>query len=356
MTTMDDADPVLIDHPIGSRGRLSIRLAAAELRLVATDGDRILVRTPNGAALPDRVVVEPTDGGLTIREKEILGLTFSLGRKVVQLQIDVPAMTEVGIDAASGWLDGQGLRGEQHYRLVSAESRLRDGAGRIELSTVSGDATIELADTAELAIKSVSGDVAVRGGRLDGLRIGTTSGDVWIESPLVGRTGNAIETLSGDVSIGATSGIRVEARTVSGDLMSDLPNRSEGRMGRRTLIVGDGSIELGFRSVSGDLRIRDAASHRAPDRPFVHGGPSSAAMPQMPAMPEMPRMPMMPAPVGGRVESAPPAAPVAGDDPLGSERMTILRALEHGEMDVATAMDRLAALDAADESAGPADA
>ena len=172
MTPTKDAGPVVIDHVIGDRGRLAVRLAAAELRLVATDSDRIVVRTPQGRALPDRVAIEPTDTGLTIREKDDPGLSFGIGRRVVQLEIEVPAMAEIAIDTAGGWLDALGLTGEQRYRTVSGEIRLRQGAGRIELNTVSGDATIELAAAADLAIRSVSGDAVVRGGRLDALRSG----------------------------------------------------------------------------------------------------------------------------------------------------------------------------------------
>ena len=336
MTTMHGSSAPVADHPIGSRGRLTIRLAAAELRLAATDDDGVVVRTPNGAALPDRVVVETGDGGLTIREDDGLAFLVGRGRRTVQLEIDVPAEAEVTIEAASGWLDGRGLRGAQRYRLVSAETRLVDAAGRIELSTVSGDATLELADTAELTLKSVSGDLVVRGGRIDGLRIGTTSGDIRVESPLVGRSGNAVETLSGDVSLVTVAGLRVEARTISGDLTTDLPHRSEGRMGRRTLIVGDGSIELGFRSVSGDLRIHGPATTRADSTSFVGDDPGRP----------------------DATDSDKRAEPAGPRDPSDDDRMAILRALERGDLDVPAAMDRLSVLDAtpgtgmADRNAG----
>jgi hypothetical protein len=325
---MNDAG-VVIDHPIGTRGQLSIHLVSGEIRLVATADDRVVVRTPRGSSLPDRVTVEAIDGSLTIHEKEFLGLSFGLGRRVVQLEVEAPATTEVAIDIASGWLDVQGLRGEQRYRLVSAESRLRAVAGQIQLNTVSGDATLELADSTELTIRSISGDVAVRGGRLDGLRIGTTSGDVRVDSPLVDRTGNSIETLSGNVALVATAGMRVEARTVSGDLTSDLPHRSEGRMGRRTLIVGDGSIELGFRSVSGDLRIHDGSQPIPADPSFASSVHSAQSVPEAPAAPPAPIAPSDDDPV----------------DPREAERMAILWALEQGDLDVPAAMGRLAALD-----------
>jgi len=331
MTTTNDLDAVVVDHAIGTRGRLAIHVASAEIRLAATDGDRVIVRTPNGTPLPERLIVEAVDGGLTIREKDNLGLTFGVGRRVAQLEVELPVATEIAVDIASGWLDAKGLRGEQRYRLVSAETRLRGVAGRIQLNTVSGDATIELADATDLAVKSVSGDIAVRGGRLDALRVGTTSGDVRVDSPLVGRSGNTVETLSGDVALVAAAGMRVEARTVSGDLTSDLPHRSEGRMGRRTLIVGDGSIELGFRSVSGDLRIHDGSALAVADAPLV---------------PTPPTAPAPPLPPEARVASTTPSRDEHAADPAEAERMAILRALEQGELDVPAAMDRLAALDA----------
>ena len=350
MTTTNDPTAVVIDHPIGSRGKLTIRLASAEVRLAAAEGDRVRVRTPDGRALPDRVIVETTDDGLSVREKDGINLSFGRGRRTVQLEIDVPALADVTIDTASGWLDAQGLRGEQRYRTVSGEIGLRAGAGTIDVSTVSGDVGLDLTGDTTLAIKSVSGDVSLAGGRLDALRVQTTSGDVRVDSPLVGRSGNVIETLSGDVDLLVGDGIRVEARTVSGDLTSDLPHRSEGRMGRRTLIVGGGEIELGFRSVSGDLRIRGM---NGPTHVTVPTVPAWAIAPEPPVAPEPPAVPELPAPTDARwagdaapARTAGPGEPeAASDEPTDAERMQILRALELGELDVATALDLLAALD-----------
>ena len=53
---------MVVDHAIGTRGRLAIHLASAEIRLAATDGDRVIVRTPNGTPLPDRLIVDPGFG------------------------------------------------------------------------------------------------------------------------------------------------------------------------------------------------------------------------------------------------------------------------------------------------------
>jgi hypothetical protein len=362
MTTTNNAGAVTIDHVIGDRGRLVVRLAAAEIRLAAGAGDRVVVRTPDGRSLPDRVVVETSDDGLTIREKDGGALGFVVSRRVIQLELALPAMAEVTIDTAGGWLDAQGLTGEQRYRTVAGEIRLRGGAGQIELSTVSGDATIELAGATDLAIRSVSGDAVVRGGSLDSLRIGTTSGDVRVDSPLVGRSGNKIETLSGDVEIVAGAGMHVEARTISGDLVSDLPHRSEGRMGRRTLIIGDGSIELGFRSVSGDLRIHDGSSRpKAPVPPVPPLAPLPPTSPFSDGLADLldldvPDLDLPDIDAPGRADRLTPQADaseaVAAGDAAEAQRMDILRALEQGELDVPTALDRLATLDA-DPTADP---
>ena len=228
MTTLQDDATVLVDHPIGARGRLVVRLASADVRVLGGDTDRVTVRTPSGRPLPDRIVFETVDGALTIRERQGIDLTFGSGSRSVELEIESPAEAAVSIDTASGSVETRGLRGEQSYRTASGDLRLEDGAGRIDLNAVSGDAELELVGVADLGIRTVSGDVRVTGGSLASIRVSTTSGDVRLDSPLTGRSGNAIETLSGDVSILANAGIRVEARTVSGDLSSDLSNNLNG--------------------------------------------------------------------------------------------------------------------------------
>jgi hypothetical protein len=357
VTTTNEDRGVVIDHRIGATGALTVRLASAGIRLLGTDGDRVVVRTADGRALPDRVVVETHDGRLSIHEKHGIGVSLGRGRGGIELEIGAPRGAVVSVDIASGWLDAQGLSGEQQYRSASGEIGLRDAAGRVDLTSVSGDVGIDLADAAELTLRSISGDVRVGGGRLDLLRVQTTSGDVRVDSPLVGRAGNVIETLSGDVDLVAGAGIRVEARTVSGDLLSDLPHRSEGRMGRRTLVVGDGSIELAFRSVSGDLHLRrDASSIPTPPIPPV------APIPPIPPIP--PIDPGVASPDAGWRGSSTTTESALDDErsdgsagdaldlvvgtdeaAIEADRLTILRQLESGELDVATALERLAALD-----------
>jgi hypothetical protein len=313
MTTTTRADATF-DHTIGRGGRLTVRLASAELKLRAGDDEQVRVRTADGRPFSERIVIEPVEGGLTIREKDIIGPDFALGRRAVQLDIELPSGAELRVDTASGSIETDGLRGDQKLKTASGEVHIRRGSGAIELAAVSGDATIDLDGAASLALRFVSGDLEVRGGRIEELRAATTSGDIRVESELSTGADHTIQTLSGDVELVADGGVRVDAQTVSGDLSSDLPHRTEGRMGRRALIVGDGATRVAFRSVSGDLRILDRPDRAAP-RPS-------------------------PLPAVSVEESGPDDA-----------RMTILRALERGELDVATAMAQLAELDEGESDA-----
>jgi hypothetical protein len=343
---------VLVDRQIGPSGRVSIRLASADLRIGPSGSDRVTVRVPGGDSVPNRLAIETTDGGITIREKETFGLTFAIGRRAIRLDVAVPVAAEIASDIASGDVETHGLRGAQRHRSASGDLRLIDAAGDIEVITVSGDAHLELSAEARLAVRTVSGDVVVSGGSLSQAHVSTTSGDVRLDSPLVGRADHSIETLSGDAWVRSAAGIQVEAKTVSGDLTSDLPHRSDGRMGRRTLIVGDGAIRLAFRSVSGDLHVTGAVdgSGGRHDDPVPASSPDRSRPPAPPSSVASPGSSVSHDDSMGDVPAARGAGSNEPPESSAAERMAILRALEHGDLDVAAAMDRLAALDDRDDS------
>jgi DUF4097 and DUF4098 domain-containing protein YvlB len=318
-----DARPVAIDHPIGPNGQLTVKVATRDIRLVPSPDDHVRVRSTDGRPLGDDITIEAGDGSLSIRETgRFLGmdLFFDTDRSV-GIVLEVPPAAETNVQTASGDISANGLRGEQLYRSASGAVSLEDALGRITTETVSGDVGIGAGGVVELIVKTVSGDVTIDGEKIERVRLTTTSGDIRLVSGL-GAGPHAIETLSGDALIATNSGIRIQARTISGDLRSDLPHTADGMIGRRSLTVGDGAVELSFRSVSGDLRVVDPATTRAPAV-------------RTPASP-----PLSPEPPGPRS----PSAFGANDD----RRLEILKALERGEIDIATAGDELALLDETD--------
>ena len=320
-----------IEHEIGHEGRLEIRLPSAELHLRASQDGTVRVTTRDGRPLPTGIEVREEPGALTIRQpgRERFGLSIGGGTRSADLDVEVPAAALVAIEIAGGSIEASGLTGSQAYRSVSGDIRLERVAGTIAATVVSGELAVGVEGRAGLAIRSVSGDVEVTGGTYDDLKVSTTSGDVEIEGRLHRGGAHAIETLSGDVDLRVGGDLTINARTVSGDLRSDLPHRSDGRMGRRVVVIGDGGTELDFRSVSGDLRVRDAHERGSAAADPTPAGPPARPAVALPALPDLPEL-------SDADES---------DSSLDDDRLTILRALESGEIDVAEATRRLADLE-----------
>jgi hypothetical protein len=103
---------------------------------------------------------------------------------------------------------------------------------------------------------------------------------------------------------------------------AESPDGSESRRGNGTLVVGQGRVELAFRSISGSLRVATLEPGS--------GGATSQASPEPPVRPEPPEPPERQDPASGR-----------GVD----TRLAVLRELESGAIDIDTASRRLAALE-----------
>jgi hypothetical protein len=151
--------------------------------------------------------------------------------------------------------------------------------------------------------------------------VASTSGDIEVDAVFAGPGPYGIQTVSGDAVVRPHVGIRVEAKTLTGDVTSSAAHRSDSRQrGQHDLVVGDGGVLLTFKSISGDLRIGDTQPA------------SGAAASLRPAAPEPPAPPL------------PPLVP-AEPDTNAAERLAILKDLENGAIDVAEAGARLAALE-----------
>ena len=336
MTTYETRNGA-IEHAIGPDGSFDVRVASWDLEVTATDGETVRVRALSGS-LPSDLEVEPGHGSLTIRQPMRSGLGgLRFGRNHdVRLGIEVPAGAAVDVQTASGDVSTLGLVKSQHLRSASGDLRIRGAGGVLGVETMSGNVAIELAAATRITLRSVSGDVAVRGGRADDVAITTTSGDIELLSEL-GPGPHSIATISGDADLVSGSGVRVVARTVAGDLQTSLPHTTQGGPGRRGLLVGDGAVEVQFKSVSGDLRVLGEGGSL---------GRVAGAAPQPPEPPDPPEPPQPPpfADIDSRATSA-----VAADDGHEALRLAILQSLERGEIALEEASARLAELD------GPSD-
>jgi hypothetical protein len=306
-----------LEHRIGSNGRFSLRLPSGSAIIRGVDGDIARVNDLSGLPLAERFQIETSPDGLELSLRQRLSISLQIGKHgwgspSPELEIELPRGTRIGIETASADVKVIGLSGAARYRTASGDIELQAAGGDLEIEAVSGDTRIDAVAVIEVKARSISGDFQLRAPRLGRFELNTTSGDVRLDAELGGKGPFSIKSISGDVTLVARNGIQVEAQTITGDLSSPISHRMESVAGRKMLTVGRPSATLAFKSVSGDLRIvepRDAA-------PLANVAPAAQA-------------------------TADAADGPAGVDP----RLEILRALERGEIDVATATDRLTAIE-----------
>jgi hypothetical protein len=320
MTTTTGADTA--QYVIGGEGELRVRLHAGQLRLRAVDGDTVTVRDGEGRDLDERLIIDSTDGQLSIRprERSLLDLGWAsvfagIGRGI-ELAIDVPTAARITVESASANVEAVGTRGPQRYRTASGELMLTNVSGAISADSVSGDVAIRVAGEASITGRTVSGELEIRDGRIRSLELVTTSGDVEVEAQFGGDGPFAIQTVSGNASVATDRGLTLTAKTVTGDIEATGSRRTEGR-GQHFITVGDGAVPFSFRSISGDLRIAQRAPRHGSDTPA-------------------------PLIAGAHAEATHTAT---GSETNGGERLAILRELEAGTIDVDAAAQRLAALE-----------
>ncbi|HUP55522.1 MAG TPA: DUF4097 family beta strand repeat-containing protein [Methylomirabilota bacterium] len=327
----------LLSHHIGADGLLVLRVHDGTIRLRGVSGEVATVRAADGRPL-DGLEIEPGARSLSIgarRGFDIIGPEFLGGgrrdrgrrRRIKDLELEVPVGASVIVEGASADVDVRGLHGDQRYRSASGDLVLADVAGSLTIEAVSGDIEIATDGPSTIIARTVSGNLEVRAGSVAELKATTTSGDLDITARFDGDGPYAIVTVSGDALFAPLNDVRIEARSITGDIDSDLPARRDDGPGRRALIVGSGGPTVTFRSTSGDIRVVAANGSERGDQ----SERAAAPRPVPPAPPSPLAPPAAPAPRNGGMD----------DDP----RLAILRDLERGDIDVAEAGHRLEALD-----------
>ena len=322
-----------IEHEIGPTGRFSLRVTASDVELrhapggtarvriefdlrAATDGEadeifeRVRYRVNAGSGVLEVAEPKQTDMGLSAIVRLLGGDGGHAGARVVA---ELPPRATVNFNGVSAELIATGLTGPQEYRTVSGDMVLSDAAGEVRIHSVSGDVSLRGVGPATLHANLVSGDIAAYAPSFGRTRVVTVSGDIELEGELADGGEHRMETVSGDLSLGAVAGMTLEVRGLSTDVDISLPHRSEGSRDRRRYVIGHGGPLVAFSSMSGDVSV-------GPARRFE----SRLSAPRPSAPPAPPPPPRPPSAVGE------------------GEQLEILRALEAGDIDVDEATRRLA--------------
>ena len=285
MTETTSSDRAIREIPLAPGGAVEVSLTSNELRLRGADTDRVVVRTRDGEAIDDHIVIEPFADGVRIKDAVAdfrLGPLRIATRRTADLDIEVPRTARISVRTLSGDVDASGIGAGSRWASASGDLRLRIEGGVVAAESMSGDITIDSHARIEVSLVSVSGDVRVRAPELAGLRVSTTSGDVDVAAALAVGPEHKINAVSGDVQLATGSQVRLEAQTLTGDVRSTVKHRAEGGRGRRTLVVGDGRVRVTVRTMSGDVRLREgpAAPVTPPSAPVTVAPPMPARRPR----------------------------------------------------------------------------
>jgi DUF4097 and DUF4098 domain-containing protein YvlB len=290
MPTFDTPEPISV----------TVELGVGDLRIVAADRtDTIVeVRPSDAARKSDVTAAEQTrvelDGGRLLIEapKGWRQWMPRGGDESIDVEVTLPAGSDVRVEAAVAALRFAGRLGECHFKIGVGEIRLGQ-AGPIQVKTGAGDITVERAvEHAELA----TGSGVVQIGSIAGsAEIKNSNGDTWIgevTGELTVRAANgkisvdhahagvAAKTANGDIRLGEVASGAVLAQTGSGKLeiairdgvaaWLDL-NTHYGRVENRLEEAdrpqeGQDTVEIRARSSFGDITVRRSS---APDTEYA---------------------------------------------------------------------------------------
>jgi hypothetical protein len=367
-----------LELPLEPGGEVELLLTSSSVLLRGVERDVVTMRSLSGGAVEDGFTIERLPGKVRIRARDNM-TGFRIGPLRVgpggpaDLEIEVPRLAAIALRTVSGDVEATGVAGASSWATTSGDLRLRVDGGPVAAESMSGDVDVVAGEPIELKARSVSGDLTLHGPRFDALAASTTSGDVRIDAAL-GDTGNhVISSVSGDVELATPSDVRVETQSITGDVRAGETVRSEGKRGRRVLVVGAGTVGVSIRTTSGDIGLRGGPAIDVPV-PAAPEPPVAPDLPVAPAPPVAPDLPVAPAPpivIVAEAEAAPnlvrptsdqavdadPDAPGGAEAVVGgggldrreAARLEILRALERGDLDIESASHRLEIL----EDAGP---
>jgi hypothetical protein len=354
-----------ITHPIGETGRLHLSNSSGSVRITGIEGDTVEIlaryRAPGGVdpssdPLEDGVLqVAREPGALRVSTQDPggSGAVASLVRRIgayrpdVQMEVRMPRGARLRYDGVSCDAALAGLVGDQELHTVSGDLTSTGCGGRMAVTAVSGDVSIA-GDVLWLSATTTSGDIAVDAELIELLAARSVSGDVSVRAALGRDAQHTYESVSGDLQLDTPSGLTVELSGLSGAIRSELPTRKELLDGRKVTIIGDGGARVRVRTVSGDMLVgaRGRTRHGRTTERFGLADEMAAFGQEMAAWGvQLARDVSAPRRPGPPVPPSPPAAPPAPPRPEPtSEQLTILRALESGEIDVDEAARRLEAL------------
>jgi hypothetical protein len=281
-----------------------------------------------------------------------LGKSFN-----ADLLVQVPHTCDITVRTFNGDVSLHRVQGKLYVQNTSGDISLHEIRGNVLVKSASGD--VEIKDLrGRLGVRTASGDLSIQDSELAALSAGSASGDVQFLGVLLPAEDYEIQTVSGDVEFVLPENRRasIEMQTVSGDVECALPHQTDKRNKRHRIlhINGGGEVMVRVRTTSGDLTVSPGAEYHGSypaDMPTaeVSVSPEAAAGDETRAFTSdeatAARVAMQGAGGSGGVEPGQTQRLDAHAEdrsgPRKSAEMTILEAIESGEMSVDEGLRRL---------------
>jgi DUF4097 and DUF4098 domain-containing protein YvlB len=228
----------------------------------------------------ERVDVESSGGRTTIK---VILPRGGNNEGDARLDIQVPRGSSLEVSAVSADVSSRGVLGTQRLKTVSGEITAEVSGEDSEVRSVSGDITVhgngkptslrvssvsgslDLTNGAgKLDVVTVSGDARVHMGDASEITARTTSGELELHAKLLKDARVSVEGVSGDLTLdlGSAAGLALEIESFSGDISGCLAGGVERvskygpgvRLDSRT---GEGSARVRAKTLSGDIEICD---------------------------------------------------------------------------------------------------
>jgi len=266
----EDSNAVIVSDearvPASNIKKIKIDWVAGGITLRVGTGEDIVFSESSNRDLTERQKMRYTvseSGTLQINYCENLDNIFNwfsldANMPAKALVMEVPAsliglLADLEIDTVSSNIDLSGVYGSKtNLSTVSGEIRCADIASPdLYLSSTSGTILCENTTASDLEIDNVSGGIRL-GGEFEHIDVDTVSGSVQIAAANVPKSID-VDGVSGRITIALpeTAGFTARLDTVSGALSCAFP----GTLGSDLVVVGDGSADYSFDTVSGSVSI-----------------------------------------------------------------------------------------------------
>ena len=211
-----------------------------------------------------------------------MGLGEGAGKsEPTMLEVTIPQRASLDIDSVSADVNVQQMAGRKlSVESVSGNVEVTASSpGEASFENVSGDTTLRIT-TNKVSVESVSGDINLRGGLGGDIRLESVSGNASLVAPQLSRL--QMSTVSGDANlqVGVSGHGSIKAESVSGNVVLALPNATNARLDIETFSgdiespsgkvvreefgpgkslhtrLGTGEADIDLESFSGDVTVK----------------------------------------------------------------------------------------------------